>query len=755
MTLGSLLRRHRTSAGLTQEDVAEKAEVSARTVSDVERGLRRRIYRDTATRLVDALGLEGNARTEFEQAARGRSSRVPRTTDSLPIPPTKLIGRERELEIALSLLERPEVRLVTLTGTGGIGKTRLALAAAARTPAPIFVQLGNISDPAMVIPQVARATGVSGTKESTVQAIADRLRDEQVLIVLDTFEHVLDAARDIADLLMACPKASLLVTSRESLRLRGEYEVVVPALESSESTDPSDILEAPATALFIDRAMAVKPHITVDEASARMIADICQRLNGLPLAIELAAARMKHLSLSELRDQLDNRLGVLTGGPRDLPRRQQTMRDAVAWSYDLLSDVEKDLFRELSVFAGGWTLDAAAAVSPDADVLSGLSALVDKSLVFISFERNSRYGMLDVIREFGSELRTAVSERRHVEYFLSFVEKAEPELGGLAQQDWIERLSDESDNIRAAISSAIRQGNAESALRICGAVWRFWLLRGELSEGRKLLRQALDVHGADAPRARAKALWGLAWLAHHQGDYSEVEACAAEMLKHSPPSGDPVEIRNALTIAGIVEQSHLRFEAAVDLFERGVDLLREGGPTWLLATSLMNLGTASAYAGEERSETILTQARDMYAELGDEHYKARAILYVGYGALVAGDTKRASSLFEDSLVTFWELEDLWGTAEALEGLTAAAGADGDAVRAARLFGAARVIREKVNTRQFPSDRAVVERHLENVRSSITAEAWKVAQLEGEIMNPEGVVEYALDKAAPQASPRRS
>jgi predicted ATPase/DNA-binding XRE family transcriptional regulator len=747
MALGSLLKRHRTSAGLTQEELAEKAEVSARTVSDVERGLRTRIYRDTATRLLEALGLDEKARTEFEKAARGRSSRITRTATSLPIPPTKLIGRERELEIVLSSLERPEVRLVTLTGTGGIGKTRMALAAAARTPASIFVQLGNISDPAMVIPQVAHAAGVSGTKEPTVEAIADRLRDEQVLIVLDTFEHVLDAARDIADLLMACPKVSLLVTSRESLRLRGEYELVIPTLESPDSTNPSDILEAPATALFIDRAMAAKPHLTIDEASARIIADICQRLNGLPLAIELAAARMKHLSMYELRDQLDNRLGVLTGGPRDLPQRQQTMREAVAWSYDMLSDVEKDLFRELSVFAGGWTLDAAAAIYPGSDVLSGLSALVDKSLVFISAGRNSRYGMLDVIREFGSELRTGVnSERLHAAYFLSLVEKAEPELGGSAQQNWIERLSDESDNIRAAIRAAIQHSNAETALSICGAVWRFWLLHGELSEGRKLLREALDVDPAAAPRARAKALWGLAWLAQHQSDYSEVEACAAELLELSPPSGDPVEIRNALTIAGIVEQSHLRFGAAVDLFERGVDLLREGGSTWLLATSLLNLGTASAYAGEERSESILTQARDMYAELGDEHYRARAILYVGYGALVRGDAKRASSLFADSLVTFWELEDLWGTAEALEGLTAATGAGGDAVRAARLFGAAKVLRETVNTRQFPSDRAVMERHLENVRSSISAEAWEIAQREGETMNSEDVVDYALAEA---------
>lgn len=745
MTLGSLLKRHRASAGLTQEELAEKAEVSSRTVSDVERGLRTRIYRETATRLAVALGLEDKARTEFEQAARGRASSVMRPVIPLPIPPTKLIGRERELDLVLSSLQRAEVRLLTLTGPGGIGKTRLALAvAAAQTSDPIFVQLGNITDPAMVMPAAARAAGVSGTKESTVEAIADRLGDEQTLIILDTFEHVLDAAQEIARLLQACPKVSLLVTSREALRLRGEYEVVMPPLESSDSTDPHAIIQAPATALFIDRAVAVKPDLTIDDTSARLIADICQRLSGLPLAIELAAARIKHMTLFELRDQLDHQLGVLTGGPRDLPRRQRTMRDAVAWSYNLLTDVEKDLFRDLSVFAGGWTLDGAAAVSSGTDVLSGLSALVDKSLVFVSAGLNSRFGMLDVIREFASELLIGVdSERRHTAYVLSLVELAEPELGGSAQENWIQRLSDESDNIRAAIGSAIRHVDVEAALRICGAVWRFWLLHGELSEGRRLLRQALDADPAAAPKDRAKALWGLAWLAHHQSDYSEVERCAAEMLELSQTSGDPVETRNALTITGIVEQAHSRFEEAIDLFEKSVDLLRDDEPTWLLATSLLNLGTASAHAGEERSESILMQARDMYAELGDEHFRARAVLYTGYAALIHGDTKRAASFFADSLVTFWELDDLWGTTEALEGLTAVAGADGDAGRAARLLGAVRVLRETINTRQFPSDRIVMERQLKEVRSSTTTDAWEFAQQEGETMKTEDVVDYAL------------
>lgn len=746
MTIGALLKWHRTSAGLTQEELAEKAEVSARTVSDVERGLRTRIYRDTAGRLVEALGLHEAARADFETAARGRTVRTAGPPPVLPVPPTRLIGRERELEVVVAALERPEVRLLTLTGPGGIGKTRIALEVAALAEAAFFVQLSSMSDPRMVIPCVASAVGVSGAKELTVEAIAERLLEARALIVLDTFEHVLDAATDVSELIASCPGVTVLATSREALRLRAEHEVAIPTLEPPSSARVAEVERAPATALFIERARAVKPELAIDDDSAAVIAEICRRVNGLPLAIELAAARAKHLSLEELRDHLEHRLGVLTGGPRDLPRRQQTMRDTVAWSYELLDGAEQTLFVDLSVFAGGWTLDAAAAVCAGPDVLAGLSALVDKSLVHLSVATAPRYGMLDVIREYGMELRTAgEADQRHAEYFLSLAEKAEPELGGFAQHDWMRQLVNENDNIRAAMRHALWRRDAETALRLGGAVWRFWLLHGQLSEGRRWLREALELVAGAAPRARAKVLWGLAWLAYHQGDYAAAGACGEEMLGLATGIDDPVEIRNALTVQAIVQLAYLRFEEAIPPLEKCVELLRDRGAEWLLATSLLNLGIATTYACDDRAQAVLEETLDLYTKLGDQHYSARTVLYSAYAALLRGDPAMADSLFRESLVTFWELEDLWGTTEALEGVATIAAARGFARRSARVAGAAEALRETINARPFPADRAILDRHLGQVRVTLDDAAWRAAMDEGRSMSHDAAVEYALER----------
>jgi predicted ATPase/DNA-binding XRE family transcriptional regulator len=744
MSLGALLKRYRAAAGLTQEDLAEQAEVSARTVSDVERGVRTRIYRDTAGRLAEALELDGAARTEFEKAARGRTPEPAGPAAGLQTPPTRLIGRERELEVVFAALGRPDVRLLTLTGPGGIGKTRIALEVASTQPG-FFVQLGNTSDPDMVIPTLARAVGVSGAREPTADAIAERLHGERTLIVLDTFEHVVDAAPNVADLIAACPSASFLATSREALRVRGEHEVAIPTLEYPGSGEVADVERAPATALFIERARGMAPDLVVDDHAAQVVIEICRRVNGLPLAIELAAARVKHLPLTELRDHLERRLSVLTGGPRDLPRRQRTMRDTVAWSYELLDDAQQALFRDLSVFAGGWTLDAASAVSAGTEVLADSSALVDKSLVAFSMAPEPRYGMLDVIREYGAERRTGGDvERRHAAHFLSVAERAEPELGGSAQRDWLRRLATEHDNIRAALRNALESGDPETALRLAGAVWRFWLFHGDLSEGRQWLREALTVDAGAAPEARAKALWGAAWLAYHQGDYEAAKECGEELLPLAHASSDRVHLRNALTIRAIVLMADGRSGEALAPLSQGVELLRGQGPGWLLATSLLLLGSAAIDVGDDaRATSALEEARLLYAELGDQHFGARTVAYSAYAALLRGDRGLAASSFGEALVTFWELDDLWGTAEALEGLATVAGAEGVAERAARIAGAAEAVRETIHARPFPSDRAVMDRYLGSVRRSISVQAWETAHDAGRAMTVESAVDYAL------------
>jgi predicted ATPase/DNA-binding XRE family transcriptional regulator len=743
-TLASILKHYRSAAELTQEELAEKAEISARTVSDVERGLRTRIYRDTALRLADALDLGGDERAEFEVASRGRRPPPARLAPQLPLPPTRLIGRERELEVIVAALERPEVRLVTLTGPGGIGKTRIALEAGAISHRDAtFVQLGTTSDPTQVIRDIARAVGVSGAKVPTIDAIAEHLAGEDILLLLDTFEHVLEAAQDVAEVLARSAAPTILVTSRQALRIRGEHEVEIPTLDLPSEAAVDEVLTSPATALFVERAREVLPSIAVDESAAGTIADICRRLNGLPLAIELAAARVKHLPLPTLCDQLEHALDVLVTGPRDLPRRQRTMRDAIDWSYGLLDPSERRSFLDLSVFSGGWTLDAASTVC-GADVVRAISGLIDKSLVVRVDDLEPRWDMLDVIHEFAEERRRGQDpERRHLAYFVSMAEEAELGIGSAEQRAWLLRLAREHDNIRVVLRRAIESGDAGTALRIGGAIWRFWLLHGDLSEGRGWLRASLDLDpGADL-RARAKAIWGLAWLAHHQGDHGVVEACADELLALAEQGAEPVEMRNALTIRGIVDLAFGRNADAVPLFERCVELLRDAGPSWLLATSLLNLGQATTYAGDPRARSVLEESRDLYLELGDQRFAARTLLYLGYAALLRGDPAAALASIRASLIAFWELDDLWGATEALEGMAAVAAHRDGGTRALRIAGAADALRETVNMRPFPADHALLRRSLERLRPDIDDVAWAASWKAGRSMAFDEAVDEAL------------
>jgi predicted ATPase/DNA-binding XRE family transcriptional regulator len=763
-TVGDLLKLHRAAAGLTQEDLAERAEVSARTISDVERGLRTSIYRDTARRLTEALGLIGEDLARFERAARGRREAPRQIRSEIPVPPTPLIGRDHEVDQACDALSSDDVRLLTLTGPGGIGKTRIAIEAAARLRSRFdgnvfFVPLGGTEEAALVPNAIAHAVGVTWTPVALIPAIVDQLGDTTSLLVLDTFEHLLAAAPDVAEIMASVPALNIMVTSREALRIRGEHEISIPTLDTPDSSSPEDVADSSAGMLFFERARAVDPDLILDDVTARMVAAICRRLDGLPLALELAAARAKHFPLVTLLEQLENKLTVLTGGPRDLPKRQQTMRDTVGWSFDLLDQEERLLFAELSVFAGGWTIEAASAVcTAPTDLLHSLSALLDKSLIRREpGEGRPRYGMLDVIREFAAErLPTDVQNaatQRHAAFFTSLAQRAELELGTATQDSWFQTLAAEQENARVALRSSINTADAETALRLTGALWQFWRSHGDLAEGRSWLREALALGGGTTPE-RAKALWGAAWLAYHQGDYEEAEVLGDELRAVSREAHDPVIVRNALTVRGMVAMARAHFHDARALFEEAVALLRPLGRNWLLGTSLLNLGSACVHERDAaHARAALEEARAVYDQVGDRHFSARATIQLGFAFMIEDDVSGASALIGEGLRSFVELDDAWGTTEGLEAIAAAVAAQGLAGSAARLGGAAQVLRSTLSVRPLPFDAMWTEPYMDRARAATDPVAWSSAWNEGSAMSLDDAIDLAFSHSQEQASTR--
>ena len=548
-TFGDLLRRERRALGLTQAELAERAQLSERAISDMERGLKTP-HRTTLRLLAEGMELspEQMAALEAARQMRGQPSgpvHGPLQHD-LPVPRTSFIGREGVLADVRRLIGSTTTgaRLLTLTGPGGTGKTRVALEAARAMlddyPDGVhFVRLASIADARLVGTTIALALGVAGEgRQPPLEVLKNYLRDRRVLLVLDNFEQVLGAAVDIADLLSACPRLHVLVTSRAPLRLLGEQELAVPPLGLPDAADhASSAPEASeAVRLFVERASAVKPDFALNEENAVAVSEICRRLDGLPLAIELAAARSRLLSPRSMLGPLERRLHLLTGGARDAPARQQTLRNTIAWSYDLLEPDEQALFRRLAVFVGGCSLEAAASVCDQDHILDLVDSLVAKSLLRSvgATDGELRLGMFETIREFGLEQLAWTGElepqrRRHAEYFLSLAERAEPALGGPDARSWLDRLELEHDNLRAALEWSLGQPAGETALRLVAAMARFWWIAGHFGEGSRWSHRAL-ADSATRSRARMRALHGGGWLAHVQRDSGTARRLLEESL---------------------------------------------------------------------------------------------------------------------------------------------------------------------------------------------------------------------------------
>jgi predicted ATPase/class 3 adenylate cyclase len=516
---------------------------------------------------------------------------------NLPAQVTSFVGREREVEAVRRLLG--SARLVTLTGPGGTGKTRLSLRVAetVRDEFPggtWFVELAPITDPALIPTTIAQALGLrEDPGRPVLDVVKDRLRDQRTLLVLDNFEQIVAGAGVVGELLVAAPGLSVLTSSREVLHVRGEQEYPVPplGLPDIRHLPPAEALSTyEAVALFIQRAIAVRPDFAVTNANAPAVAAICARLDGLPLAIELAAARVKLFAPEAILARLEKSLSLLTGGARDLPARQQTLRGAIDWSYNLLDEPERVLFRRLSVFAGGWTIETAQAIcDPDwdigLDVLDGLTSFVDKSLVRRDDQPDGepRFRMLETIREYAAERLTqspdaAVIARRHGEYFSDLVRQAEPELLGRDQAEWLDRLEAERDNVRAALHWAPDAGEVETALLMAGRLWRFWHLRAHLAEGREVLETLLARPDGMRPTAgRASALTGLGGIVYWQGDFDYATRAYGDALAVFRRLDDPAGLADALYNAGFVAMIQHRLSDSRPMFEESIAIAEATG----------------------------------------------------------------------------------------------------------------------------------------------------------------------------------
>lgn len=687
---------------LTRDRLASCVECSAATIEKLENG-ERRPSRQIAALIGICLQVPDDLSADFVLFARGgplpdQLSRVLQEQKAgqpggyLPTPPTEFIGRVAEIAAVRDLLLEPGVRLVTLMGPPGIGKTRLAIEAASGlyshfTGGIYYVPLSGLTNASMVLPTIAAALGIRHVPHQPLTAaIAERLGSERLLLVLDNFEHLIAATPDIGPLLSGAPGLSLLATSRAALRIYGEHTFVVPPLSlpqnSSQLTaeDYAAVSRYEAVALFTKRARAANHDFVLTADNAAQVLDICRRLDGLPLAIELAANRAKVLTPGQLLERLGVSLDLLADGARDLPSRQQSLRGAISWGYDLLTQQQQSLFRAIALFADGCSLEALQFVAPSAlgqpdSFVSDVSALVESSLVVRQVSGGGmRFSMLDTIREFGHEKLVEhgeldISRKAHAAYYLQLVEDAEPELQGGSEAAWLHRLGEEHANLNAAYSYFAEIGDGVSMSRMSSALRRFWYVRGDFLEGQAWLKQAL-MYADGLPRdLLAKTLHGLGTLNWSVGDLASAELYFNESLAIWRTLGDKRGIANMLNNLGITLLPQDRFEEAVGYHGESLQLYREIGDAWGIALALANMGLVALNSGDySNADALLNESLFIRREAGDKHGVAQSLNNLGIVARCRGDIEQSCDLHNESLEMFRALGDRWSAALALSNL---------------------------------------------------------------------------------------
>lgn len=812
-SFGQCLKAYRKARDLTQEELAELVGCASESIRKMEAN-RQRPSKYLAGLIAAQLELPPEEQKAFVHLARSRlgslnyqetTGPAQHTVIGLPSQLTSLIGRVKEIAVVCAFLRGSEVRLLTLTGPGGVGKTRLAMQAATKLvdhfpDGAYFVDLTSIDKPGLVAASIAQALRIQETGERLLMKhIRAFLHNKRLLLVLDNFEHLLQAAPHIADLLEAAPDLNILVTSRAVLHLYGEHEFAVPplAIPDLAHLPPSDQLaQYDAIKIFIERARAVKADFDITEANASAVVEICTRLDGLPLAIELAAAHSKLLSPHAILTRLEDRFTLLSTAAPNLPERHQTLHNTIDWSYGLLSETEQTLFRRLGVFVGGFTLEAAEAVcgepaSYSASILDGIASLLDKSLLQRSDDSNgdNRFLMLETIRTYaleqlkGSGASDALYQR-HLAFYLEMAKEASPKSVGLNCWAHLEHLETERGNLRAATQWALDQGLGDTVVQMCSALVHFWYIFGQPGEIHLWLETVLDLDLQPPVRARALGLMGyvlafmqidyrhaetyyeqasslwrelgdaksesdvlcqMGTLMMERGEYARSRFLHEQSLAIREKMGDRDGVIGIRESLGVVLMRLGELEGAQQIFQESLSWWQARGETLATAFALNYLGATALYQGNyEQSRAMHEQALALWQAAGDTRGVSAALNALGPVALYQGQVEQAKAYLKQSLRLRWECQDYDGIAWNLERLAEVAFAQEQLDRGARLWGSAEGLRESINSPLFPVERSRYERPFAEARTRLGESAWALAHFAGRMMPIEQAVVSGLE-----------